>query len=124
MMPVVRFMILALVVACDGGERPAELDAPPPPMDAPESPRFFGEPCELVPSVPEAVIYCRGYDGYCVEDGPVGDGIGICRPKCTILNPNWNATYVCDGATNGGTPTWTGDGSTSLPYVCYCAPPA
>ena len=117
--------VLVLVLTGCDSEEPMQADAGPD-IDAPDARPgidFFGEPCPL-PTYTAAVTFCRdNYAGYCVDEGN-GDLVGVCRPRCDVLHPNWNAEYVCTGSKDGGVPTWTSDGMTpGKPYVCYCAPP-
>jgi hypothetical protein len=129
-----RALCLALLFwGCgDNQHTGVPVDAAPDVPDAPlpDGP-FFGEPCELSP-VPEATKYCRCDDdpyglcyhpqGLCVDEGPE-DGVGVCRPFCDRLHPEWNPEHVCIGPRAGGIVTWTSDGMTpGKPYDCYCRP--
>lgn len=124
-------LVCAAMIGCGGSDAPlidggVTIDASV--IDA--RPEFFGEPCEL--PLPNAVRTCHCsriednhcYDpqGFCVDERH--DGVGVCRPWCDQINPTGNATYVCIGAHEGGTPTWSkGQTSTEPGNVCVCLPP-
>lgn len=118
---VVAAAVVLTLVACGGtaAVSDAGVDGSP---DAPGK-NLYGQPCDL-PAYKPAITFCRDLDPtvYCVDEDMNGDLVGTCRPKCDELHPQWNPVYVCTGPREGGTPTWTSDGVSGLPYVCYCKP--
>lgn len=128
-----RFLILLALTACGGIEtKPIDPDALGVDAFVPDArPEFFGEPCTLAAAPAVATCHCsRTEDGHCYEPqgfcvDEKGDGVGVCRPWCDQVSPNWNPTFVCTGAQHGGRTWFTSNGTTpNKPYVCVCLPPA
>lgn len=134
-MVTMRILMVVLAAGCGGGgnTEPADPDAllsdTAPTVDA--RPEFFGEACTLATAPAISTCHCARFEdghcyepqGFCVDER--GDGVGVCRPWCEQVSPNWNPTYVCTGAHDGGRVWFTSNGMTpSKPYVCVCLPPA